>query len=91
MLSTVIAFAVITALFEALILLKFFKLSTLTKSWFPVFVHIVVAGLNLIVHWGTIVGTMTAVTAALVSFTVFPCVIWLKTFWRSYKSTPNCG
>lgn len=85
MVSMVITFALITAVFELLILLKFFSIPTMQKPWFPVVIHVVVAGANLIVHWGTIVGTMTAITAALVSFAVFPSAIWLKTFWSEYR------
>lgn len=86
MLTIVIVFAAITALFEALLLLKFVSLNRLMSPWSAAAVHIGVFAINLIVHWGTIVGTMTAVTAALVSFAVYPSVIWLKTFWTEMKN-----
>lgn len=84
MLSIVLSFALITALFEALMLLKFVSLKRLMSPWMATFVHIVVFSINLTVHWGTIVGTMTAITAALVSFAVYPAVIWIKTLWTEY-------
>ena len=86
MLSIVLSFAVITALFEALMLLKFVSLKKLMSPWMAAFVHIIVFGINITVHWGTIVGTMTAVTAALVSFAVYPCVIWLKAWYTEWKN-----
>lgn len=87
MLVTVLIFAAITALFEAFLLLKFVSLSKLMSPWAAAAVHIGVFAVNIIVHWGTIVGTMTAITAALVSFAVYPSVIWLKTFWSSYNGS----
>lgn len=86
MLVTVLIFAAITALFEALMLLKFVSLSKLMSPWAAAAVHIGVFAINIIVHWGTIVGTMTAITAALVSFAVYPSVIWLKTFYQEYRN-----
>ncbi len=87
MLVTVLIFAAITALFEAFLLLKFVSLSKLMSPWAAAAVHVGVFAVNIIVHWGTIVGTMTAITAALVSFAVYPSVIWLKTFWSSYNGS----
>lgn len=87
MLVTVLIFAAITALFEAFLLLKFVSLSKLMSPWAAAAVHVGVFAINIIVHWGTIVGTMTAITAALVSFAVYPSVIWLKTFWSSYNGS----
>lgn len=75
MLSTVIAFALITAIFEAVLLFKFTNAELLQKRWFRGFVHIFAITANLVVHWGTIVGTMTAITAGLVSFITLPFVL----------------
>lgn len=77
MLETVLIFALITALFEAILLLKFSSERMLTKKWFRGSVHIVAIATNFAVHWGTIVGTMTAITAGLVSFATVPCVIYI--------------
>ena len=85
MLTAVLVFAAITALFEAIMLMKFFSLDTMQNKWVAGAVHITAFLVNLVVHWGTVTGTMTAVTAALVSFAVYPAVIWLKAFWKEYK------
>jgi hypothetical protein len=85
MITAVIIFACITALLELVLLLKFASVPTMNKSWFKVLVHVGVALLNLLVHWGTLVGTMTAITAALVSFMTLPLAIYLKIVWTRYK------
>ena len=85
MVSIVLTFALVTAIFEAFILLKFFSAKTLQKRWIPAVLHIFVIAANLAIHWGTIVGTMTAITAGLVSFAVVPAVIWLKVFKQNYR------
>ena len=86
MITTVICFALITALFEAFMLLKFVSLKKMMSTWAAAAVHIGVFLINLVVHFGTIVGTMTAVTAALVSFAVYPAVIWAKTCHKEYQN-----
>lgn len=86
MIAIVLTFAVITALFEAFLLLKFVSLDRLMSPWSATAVHIGVFCINLAVHFGTIVGTMTAVTAALVSFAVYPAVIWVKTYLKEYRN-----
>lgn len=86
MVTAVLLFAAITALFEAIMLLKWFNVDTLHKPWVAGLVHIAAFGINLLVHWGTLTGTMTAITAALVSFAVYPAVIWLKTFRTELKN-----
>jgi len=80
MVATVLIFAMLTAAFEMFLLLKFVPLSKLMSPWTAAFVHIGVFFINIIVHWGTIVGTMTAITAALVSFAVYPACKWIKAF-----------
>ena len=80
MIAMVIFFAFVTALLEALMLYRFVPLDKLTSKWTPYAIHFGVFLINLVVHFGTIVGTMTAVTAALVSFAVYPAVIWYKTY-----------
>lgn len=74
MLKIVLFFALITALFESALLLKFSSVRMLNKGWFVACIHTLVVALNLLVHWGTIVGTMTAITAGLVSFVTVPVV-----------------
>lgn len=80
MITTVIVFAVLTALFEAILLLKFSSERMLAKEWFRGFVHMLAICANLAIHWGTIVGTMTAITAGLVSFATVPVVYWAMRF-----------
>ena len=80
MLTAVFIFALVTALFEAVILAEFVSLRWMEKRWVKALVHTIAFGVNLAVHFGTITGTMTAVTAALVSFLVYPTVLWCKRF-----------
>ena len=85
MLSMVITFALITAIFEAALLLKLSSLRMLEKKWFVNTVHVLAIMFNLAVHWGTIVGTMTAITAGLVSFATVPVVKYIfatEQTWR---------
>lgn len=90
MIHIVLLFTVITAAFEMCLLLKFATPEWLQSSWaLPVgwnkrklipkagVVHVIAIGFNLAVHWGTIVGTMTAITAGLVSFVTVPATVWL--------------
>jgi len=86
MLEAVIIFALITATLELFLLLKFVSVETMQKKWFATLVHLGVAMLNLIVHWGTITGTMTAITAALVSFATLPLAIYIGIFIRRWKT-----
>ena len=86
MVTAVLVFALLTAILEALLLYRFCSLKTLNSKSMPWIVHFIVVGINLAIHWGTIVGTMTAITAALVSFAVYPAVIWLKTFVVTYRT-----
>ena len=89
MFETVLAFALITAVFEALILWKWVSEEKLRKPWFRNCVHLIAIAANLCVHWGTIVGTMTAITAGLVSFGTVPLVVYAMCIrrtkpWRKY-------
>lgn len=85
MVATVLIFALVTALFEAAILIEFVSLKLMRHRWLKFIVHLIVFGVNLWVHFGTITGTMTAVTAALVSFVVYPIILWAKTFIEEFK------
>lgn len=104
MLTTVLIFALITALFEAILLWHFSSSQWLTSSWHPMYgitisragiaakravishssaVHLIAVVTNLVVHFGTITGTMTAITAGLVSFATVPMIIWaMRKFGR---------
>lgn len=85
MLETVLVFALITAIFELVILMKFASLNTLRKPWMQWACHVLAFIANLTIHWGTIVGTMTAVTAGLVSFITVPLAIMLMTYMMHYR------
>lgn len=86
MLATVLVFALITAIFELVILLKFVSKSSLEKTWVQWLCHVVAFAANLTVHWGTIVGTMTAITAGLVSFATIPVALFALTFMANYHA-----
>jgi uncharacterized membrane protein YphA (DoxX/SURF4 family) len=111
MISAVITFAVLTAILELFILLKFSSAEWLTSSWTfkrprrnpnsfmgwefvdvsvrkDSVVHVVAMVANLVIHFGTIVGTMTAIVAGVVSFITVPMAVWLlthKTFFSNLK------
>lgn len=85
MIAAVIIFAVITAALELVMLLKFASVHLMNKGWFRATLHVGVALLNLLVHWGTLVGTMTAITAALVSFATLPLAIYIKVVYNRYR------
>ena len=89
MIETVLIFALITAVLEMILLLKYVPLKWLQKKWVQLGIHLVVSLVNLAVHFGTIVGTMTAITAALVSFVTVPAVIYLLSFGKKWKELSN--
>ena len=87
MLTATLIFALLSALLELILLLKFVPQWLLAKPWFVNTVHLIVAALNLAIHFGTLVGTMTAITAALVSFITVPAALWIKTFRMHYRAS----
>ena len=62
MLSSVLFFGLLTAAVEFMLLYKFMPLNWLRNRGVQGVLHFGVAALNLAIHWGTIVGTMTAIT-----------------------------
>ncbi len=86
MVTAVLIFALLSATFEMILLLKLAPRTLLMKPWFQVTTHTVVIAANLAIHFGTITGTMTAITAGLVSFATVPMCCWLKSFWHNYKN-----
>lgn len=77
--EAVMVFAFITALFETVILMKIKPSTRLRILGSPVAVgciHAIAFGVNMAVHYGTVTGSMTAVTAALASFVTVPAVRW---------------
>ena len=93
MVTAVVIFALLSALFEMILLLKLAPLSLLQKNWFQVTTHTLVIAANLAIHFGTVTGTMTAITAGLVSFATVPMCCLAKSFWHNYKNneTKNLG
>ncbi len=92
MIESVVVFGLLTAAVEFLLLYKFMPLRWLRKKPVQAALHFGVAALNLLIHWGTIVGTMTAITALFVSFITVPTVIAALTFthsWRRPNGTPR--
>lgn len=92
MLSSVLFFGLLTAAVEFMLLYKFVPLNWLRNRGVQGMLHFGVAALNLAIHWGTIVGTMTAITALFVSFLTVPLVIATLTFtynWRRPNGTPR--
>lgn len=106
MIAIVLCFAVVTMLFEAILLWRFATAKWLaasnTVNLTPVWshrwlkprrvtwsnmavVHVVAILVNLIIHFGTIVGTMTAVTAGLVSFFTVPVVLFALCWRENYR------
>ena len=85
MVTTVLIFSFVSAIFELILLLKWAPLTLLNKTWFATLVHTLIIGANIAIHFGTVVGTMTAITAGLVSFATLPVAIVLKTFWKNYR------
>lgn len=88
MIESVVVFGLLTAAVEFLLLYKFMPLRWLRKKPVQAVLHFGVAALNLLIHWGTIVGTMTAITALFVSFITVPTVIACLTFTYSWRR-PN--
>ena len=85
MVTTVFIFAALSALFELILLLKLVPQKLLSRTWFQVLIHVTVIAFNIAIHFGTVVGTMTAITAGLVSFGTMPVALWCKTFWKHYR------
>lgn len=86
MLATVLVFALITSIFELVLLMKFMSRQTLSKRWVQYLCHAGAFTANIIVHWGTIVGTMTAITAGLVSFATVPAALFMMAVAANYNA-----
>ncbi len=81
MIEAVFTFAFVSALFEFVVLMKIrpgTRCRVLGSGRWVSLIHILVVSANLIIHYGTITGTMTAVTAGLVSFATIPFTRWLS-------------
>lgn len=81
MIEAVFTFALITMAFEFVVLMKLNparRLRLLGSARWVTAIHVMVIGINLIIHFGTITGSMTAVTAGLSSFITIPLARWLS-------------
>lgn len=81
LIEAVLVFAAITAAFELVILMKLAprtRCRVLGSARWVLFIHTAVFTINLAVHYGTLVGSMTAITAALTSFVTVPFARWLS-------------
>jgi hypothetical protein len=67
MLEAVLCFAFLTGLLELIVFAKMKPRMRLRVLGHPTLITFVAFIVNLIIHWGTMTGSMTAVTAALAS------------------------
>jgi hypothetical protein len=92
MLEAVFVFALVTAAFEAIVLLKLptrFRLRLLGCGWAVGVLHTCVILANLWIHFGTVTGTMTAVTAGLTTFATVPLVRHFCGFIKNKRYYPG--
>ena len=87
MIEAVILFAALTGIFEWVLLVKLKPRTRIRVLRFPGSITFTFFALNLIIHWGTMTGSMTAVTAALASFIVTACA---RSYW-GYATKANDG
>lgn len=77
--AAVFVFSTLSAALEGLLLLKLKPRTRLRLLGSPISIfvlHSVIGVGNLLIHFGTVTGSMTAITAALTSFAVVPIVRW---------------
>jgi hypothetical protein len=92
MVDAVALFALCSALFEAVILLKLplrMRLRILGSSTAVGVIHTLIILANLAIHFGTITGTMTAVLSGLMSFLTVPAVRWYGGCIRNRQYFPG--
>jgi hypothetical protein len=77
MIEAVLLFGLISATFEAVILMKIpprIRLRILGSASWILVIHAATILFNLVVHFGTITGTMSATIAGLASFIIVPLI-----------------
>lgn len=92
MLEAVFVFALVTAAFEAVVLLKlpaWWRLRLLGSSLCIGLLHFFVIAVNLWIHFGTVTGTMTGVTAGLTSFFTVPLIRRYTGYIKSKRYYPG--
>lgn len=75
LIKAVLLFAVLSALFEFIIIMKIrprTRLRILGSTRLVLFIHALTFIINISVHYGTVTGSMTAIVAALASFATVP-------------------
>lgn len=81
MIETVFVFAFVSALFELVVLMKIRPRTRLrilgSKRW-VLLIHAMTFLINIVVHYGTVTGSLTAITAALASFATIPLATWIS-------------
>lgn len=80
MISAVLLFGVLTAIMEMILLSMFppkYRLRILGSANYRNVLHITFLLLNLIIHWGTVIGTMSAVLAFVVSIITLRFAMYL--------------
>lgn len=88
----VLIFALISALFEAVLLWKIkprTRLRVLGSSMWVAVIHTSIILANLWIHFGTVTGSMTAVTAGLASFATVPAMRYFCGFVKNGKYYPG--
>jgi hypothetical protein len=81
MIQAVLLFAALSAAFEFAVLMKIkprTRLRILGSSRTVGFIHLIVITFNICLHYGTVVGTMTAVVAGLASFAAIPLARYIS-------------
>lgn len=81
MIEAVFTFAFVSALFEFVVLMKLkprTRCRVLGSGRWVATIHTLTVLINILIHFGTITGTMTAVTAGLVSFATIPFTRWVS-------------
>lgn len=89
MLQTVLIFAAVTAVFEFVALARF---TPRLRQWLlshDGVLHAFVIAANLMIHWGTITGSMTAVVAGLASYITVPIAQQLWGHYRQHTWHPG--
>ena len=79
--QAVLVFALLSAIFEFLMLMKLkprTRCRVLGSSGWKTAIHLFTVGFNLFVHWGTVTGSMAAITAGLASFITIPVAAYLS-------------
>lgn len=76
MIEATFIFAMLTALFELVLVCKMSQRTRMHVLRYPALITLLFFAFNLIIHFGTVVGTMTAVCAALVSMGVTALLRW---------------